>query len=126
MMQSRKNVVLAVVEQKVKANSGGKRVYTVSNFKKYVLDAGETGQDTYWKARSNNIILSNSVKIRSLLYKNQKWVYFDNRLYEVENLGKTNNEAFIYLNVKESEDKDVKKAIEDFITALGGVEWQMR
>jgi len=92
-------------------NSGGSLAIIVEHATIFSAEVLLVGQQTYWNAQVSNIILDFSIKCRKNLYKNEKFIWFNNKLYEVVNLGKAKNVNDIILNIRAKSDKATSDAI---------------
>lgn len=102
----------------VQNQATGEREKTVVTRVKLNGEKSTVGMSTFWSAASANINLDYTVTIRSRMYKNQKYIYMENELYEVYNVAKADNPVNLRLNVRELKEKELKELIEDVMELL--------
>lgn len=73
------------------------------------------GVNTAMLGQSQGFTLSYSVILPRINYNREKYVYFDDKLYEVKTLSKAKKVNEMTLNVQELTDSDKKTAIEEWI-----------
>lgn len=96
----------------------GERVKTVVSRVKLNGEKSTVGMSTFWGAAAINITLDFTVMIRARMYKNQKYIYMENELYEVYNVAKADNPINLRLNVRELKDSELKELIEDVMELI--------
>lgn len=74
------------------------------------------GVNTAMLGQSQGFNLSYSVILPRINYGGEKYVYFDDNLYEVKTLSKAKKVNEMTLNVQELTDRDKKTAIEEWIS----------
>lgn len=104
-------VVLADVESGAMNQDTGDRIKVVSSAKVLVLTVDLVGIQTLQYGQSLGNEFSYSLKISRMLYNNEKYCYFDSKLYEVKGIGKAKYPTDMLLLVCELDDDDVKTAI---------------
>lgn len=109
-----KRYVLADVESKQDENTGD-RVKRVTSAQSLVGVVDVVGVNTAQLGQVQGFTLAYSVQILRALYKKEKFLYFDGALYEIKTLGKAKSRAHMLLNVQESSDPEIKRAIEEWI-----------
>ena len=77
---------------------------------------GSVGMKTYWSATANNIKLDCVFIVRRRVYKNQKYVYAENEIYEINSTAKGSTLDQIQLNAVLLKDESLKEMIKN---ALG-------
>jgi hypothetical protein len=93
----------------------GDRVKMVTSGKKLVDNVELVGVNTAQLGQSQGFNLAYSVEIYRAFYNNEKYLYFDNNLYEIKSLSKAKEPTKMLLNVQKLQDADIKKAVEDWI-----------
>jgi len=94
----------------------GERTLSIINYRKLHGERTNVGMSTFWSAATANVQLDYSVIIRSRMYDNQKYAVIQDKLYEIYNVGKTDNLVNIRLNIRQVQDNEMREAILD---ALG-------
>lgn len=94
----------------------GERVYTATNYRKLQGEKTNVGMNTFWSAAAINVQLDYSVNIRARMYGNQKYAIIAGKLYEIFNVGKSDDLTNTRLNIRQVNDNELKEAILD---ALG-------
>ena len=56
-----------------------------------------------------------SVEVPRLLYNEQKFVYFQDRLYTVKSFSKAKRPATMLLNIEECDDKNISEAVKEWL-----------
>lgn len=109
-----KRYVLADVSA-VQDKATGDRVKRVTKAKALVNVVDLVGVNTAQMGQVQGFTLSYSVEIRRVFYKNEKFLYFDGRLYEVKTITKAKNPVNMLLNVQALDDPEVSTAIKEWI-----------
>ena len=108
-----KRYVLADVES-VQNEDTGDRIKRVVRAKTLVDLIDVVGVNTAQLGQVQGFTLAYSVRILRALYEQEKFVCFDGALYEVKTLGKAKSPAYLLLNVQESSDPEIERAIEEW------------
>lgn len=90
-----------------------KRVIELTNI---IGEKNQVGMQTYWSATANDVKLTCVFIIRKKMYKNQKYVFAENELYEINNTAKASDLNNIQLNVVVVKDEELKEVVKN---ALG-------
>lgn len=109
-MMSNCRITLLDVETKQNDTSGEREKIIVAQ-SSVLGQKGSVGMQTYWSATANNIKLNCVFTIRRRVYHNQKYIYADNEIYEINNTAKGANLSEIQLNVIELKDDSLKEMI---------------
>lgn len=102
--------------ESVQDEETGERVKIITNLTTLLGETSQVGMQTYWSATSNNVKLSCVFVIRKRMYHNQKYVYANKQLYEVNNTAKSSTLNNINLNAVVVQDEQLKEEVEN---ALG-------
>lgn len=86
--------------QEVIDESTGNRQYQKINLVNIFCEISEPGVNVFWQANAQNIRLTNTIIINPRSYKNQQYLSFDNKDYEVVSVSETSKDSEIRINVK--------------------------
>lgn len=107
-------IVLADVES-VQNEKTGDRSKRVQNARVLACNVDIVGVATAQVGQSQGFSLSHSAEVPKYIYRNEKFVYFNEKLYEVKMLTKAKTPTNILLNVQVFQDESIKKAVEDWM-----------
>jgi len=110
-------ILLLDTEIRTVPHSGGKTETIIEHGTMFSGEVSLVGQQTYWNAKVSNIILEYSVKVRKSLYKNEKFMWINNKLFEVVNLAKSKDQNDILLNIKAKTDSSTSDAVIAWLAA---------
>lgn len=82
----------------------------------YTVDL--VGVNTQLLGQSQSFTLSYSIIIPRIIYDNEKYVFFNDILFEVKNLSKAKNETEMLLNVQEIVDVDKKNIVKEWVDSV--------
>ena len=116
-MRANCTVILFDVET-IQDDTTGDRTKNVVSLRKLNGEKTNVGMSTFWSAAGVNVNLDHSVNIRSRMYQNQKYLYMEQKLYEVYNVGKADDPINIRLNVRQIKDNELKELIIDALELL--------
>lgn len=94
----------------------GLREKLVLDIKPVLGSVRTVGTNTFWAATSAHVRLDRQVTLKNKAYSNQKYAFFQNKLYEIYNTAPAEDDINIKLNCVERKDAILKEAVED---ALG-------
>lgn len=114
MQTGRKRYILADITS-VQDPETGDRVKQVSKAKARIGVIELVGVNTAQLAQIQGFTLSYSVEIPRVVYANEKYLYFDEGLFEIKSMGKAKNPVNMLLNVQKSSDESITEAIERWI-----------
>lgn len=114
MITGKKMVVLADIKSVLDPNTGD-RVKAVEHAKKLVSTVELVGVQTAQLGQSQGFNLAYSVIVNRVHYSNEKYLYFDNTLYEIKSISKAKNPTEMLLNVQRITDGEIKSAVERWI-----------
>ena len=114
MITGKKLYILANIGSEIDKDTGD-RVKKVTSGKKLVNNVELVGINTAQLGQSQGFSLAFSVEIFRVFYTNEKYLYFDNNLYEIKSLSKAKEPTKMLLNVQKLQDADIKKAVEDWL-----------
>lgn len=117
MFSSKKLIVICDITS-VQDEETGDRVRVVANGKKVIGDKTLVGINTQTLAQLQNMNFNYSIVIDRMFYKDQKYLYVDNKLYKIQNVAPAKLPKDCKLNVAELEDEDIKNAIERWLNGL--------
>lgn len=109
-MMSNCRITLLDVDTSQDEDSGEREKIIVSQ-SSILGQKGSVGMQTYWSATANNIKLSCVFTVRRRVYHNQKYIYADNEIYEIDSTGKGAMLDQIQLNAKILKDEKLKEMI---------------
>jgi len=111
MTTGKKLVVIANVGSTADPTTGD-RTKVVTKGKKIAGTVELVGVQTAQLGQSQGFNLAYSVEVLRAHYGNEKYLYFDENLYEIKSLTKAKQENQMLLNVQKLSDADIKEAIE--------------
>ncbi len=114
MLKNPKRYILADVAS-VQDEATGDRIKRVIRAKTLIGNVDLVGVNTAQLGQIQGFTLSYSVEIFRVLYKNEKFLYFDGALYEVKTFGKAKEPNKMLLNVQALKDAETQKAIEEWM-----------
>lgn len=114
MITGKKMVVLADIKSVLDPNTGD-RVKAVEHAKKIVSTVELVGVQTAQLGQSQGFNLAYSVIVNRVHYSNEKYLYFDNTLYEIKSISKAKSPTEMLLNVQRITDGETKSAIERWL-----------
>jgi len=114
MITGKKMVVLADIKSVLDPNTGD-RVKAVEHAKKLVSTVELVGVQTAQLGQSQGFNLAYSVIVNRVHYSNEKYLYFDNTLYEIKSISKAKSPTEMLLNVQRLTDGEIKSAIEKWL-----------
>lgn len=114
MITGKKFVVIANVET-VQDLETGDRVQAVTSGKKIAGKVELVGIQTAQLGQSQGFNLSYSIEVLRVHYNNEKYLYFDNNLYEIKSMSKAKEQNKMLLNVQKFDDTKTKLAIERWL-----------
>ena len=114
MITGKKMVVLADIKSVLDPNTGD-RVKEVEHAKKLVSTVELVGINTAQLGQSQGFNLAYSVIVNRVHYSNEKYLYFDNTLYEIKSISKAKSPTEMLLNVQRLTDGEIKDAIEKWL-----------
>ena len=114
MITGKKMVVLADIKSVLDPNTGD-RVKAVEHAKKLVSTVELVGVQTAQLGQSQGFNLAYSVIVNRVHYSNEKYLYFDNTLYEIKSISKAKSPTEMLLNVQRLTDGEIKDAIEKWL-----------
>jgi len=101
--------------ESVQNGATGDRVKTVAHASAFAAQVDYVGVNTAQVGQVQGYRLTYSIEIPRVLYKEQKFAYFDGDLYEIKMLTKAKKSIDVLLNVQPLKDGLMKKAAEDWI-----------
>jgi saccharopine dehydrogenase-like NADP-dependent oxidoreductase len=113
MITGKKRIVLADITSN--ADSVGDRHKAISKTKKLVANVELVGINTAQLGQVQGFNLAFSVEIMRVQYDNEKYLYFDGKVYEVKSMSKAKDENNMLLNVEIVYDTEIKNAIEGLL-----------
>lgn len=117
MFSTKKLIILCDISS-MQDEETGDRVRIVINGKKIIGDKTLVGVNTQTLAQLQNMNFNYSIVIDRMYYKDQKYLYIDNKLYKIQNVSPAKLPKDCKLNVSELEDEDIKGAIERWLNGL--------
>lgn len=115
MLTGRKRYILADIAS-VQDSATGDRIKQVTKAKARIGVIELVGVNTAQLAQVQGFNLSYSVEIPRVVYKNEKYLYFEEGLFEIKSIGKAKMPVNLLLNVQRSSDESIAKAIERWIS----------
>ena len=94
----------------------GDRKRVVENVRKIIGKKNLVGVQTQQLGRLQNMNFQYSVEVDKMFYNEQKYLYMDDKLYEIKALPPARLEKDCKLNVVRLEDKDVERAIKEYLS----------
>ena len=117
MLTGPKMYILADVENGMQDIKTGDRTKNVTRAKVLVNTVELVGVNTAQLGQVQGFNLAFSVEIPRIQYDSEKYLYFDNTLYEIKTLSKAKTAVNMLLNVQKSNDNEAAKAIKEWIDA---------
>lgn len=117
-MTGRRLYALVNIDSNTQDDATGDRVKAVVSGKKIVDKVEFVGVNTAQLGQAQGFNFAYSVEIYRIVYKNEKYIYFDGEVYEVKGVGKAKDEAKMLLNVQRLTDAEIKGAIERWINGV--------
>lgn len=93
----------------------GDRKRVVENVKKIIGKKNLVGVQTQQLGQMQNMAFQYSVEIDRMFYNEQKYLYMDDKLYEIKNLTPAKEPKDCKLNIVRFEDKNVEDAIMEYL-----------
>ncbi len=107
-------IVLVDVES-VQNEKTGDREKSVRQARVLACHVDIVGVVTAQVGQSQGFCLTHSVEVPKYIYRNEKFIYFNENLHEVKMLTKAKSPANILLNVQSLQDETIKKAVEEWM-----------
>lgn len=117
MLTGHKQVVLADIEAGTQNATTGDREKRVTRARVLAANVELVGVNTAQLGQVQGFNLSFSVEIPRIQYDSEKFLYFDDTLYEIKTLSKAKTAVNMLLNVQKSNDNEAAKAIKEWIDA---------
>lgn len=114
MLTGIKRVILADVAS-VQDKATGDRTKVVSRAKVISKIVELVGVQTAQVGQIQGFNLSFSITVPRIMYDSEKYIYFDDELYDVKTMGKAKLPTEMLLNAQKSGDVEAKKAVEEWI-----------
>lgn len=95
----------------VQNENSGEREKVVIKQSSILGQKNEVGMQTFWSATANNVRLSCVFTVRRKVYHNQKYVYANDEIYEINNTAKGATFNDVQLNAVELKDDALKEMI---------------
>ncbi len=118
MLTGVKRVIIADTES-VQNPVNGDRKKRVTRAKVIAANVELVGVNTAQVGQVQGFNLAYSITVKRILYGKEKFVYFDDALYEVKTMGKAKSPVDMLLNVQVSNDTSAQVAIEEWKTNAG-------
>lgn len=96
----------------------GDRTINLVNYRKLNGEKTNVGMTTFWSAAAANVQLDYSVNIRARMYSNQKYAIIQDKLYEIYNVGKADDQVNTRLNIRQVNDSTLKEAVLDALELI--------
>lgn len=117
-MYSNKRIIALCDITSVVNKETGDRIRKVTNADLIVGNKDLVGIMTQQLAQAQKMIFNYTIEIDRMFYKNQKYLYVDNEVCEIKNIAKGSKPNLCKLSVTINNDKDIKKAIEEWFNDL--------
>lgn len=117
-MQSNKRLVIICDMTSIQDEETGDRLRVVTNVRKIVGSKQLVGINTQTLAQMQNMNFNYTIEIDRMFYKDQKYLYIDNKLYKIQNITPGKLPQNCKLQVSELQDEDIKSAIERWLNDL--------
>lgn len=117
MFTSKRLIILCDITSQQNQETGD-RIRIVSNAKRIIGDKTLVGVNTQTIAQLQNMNFNYSIIVDRMYYRDQKYLYIDNKLYKIQNVSPAKLPKDCKLNVSELDDADIKQAIERWINDL--------
>ena len=114
MFSERKLVVICDMYSIVDDETGD-RLISVINAKKVMCEKKLVGIQTQQLAQAQNMSFSYTIEIDRMYYKNQKFLFLENNLYEIRNIAPAKLPQNCKLSITILEDENIKNAIKEWI-----------
>lgn len=115
----RANCTITLVDvETVQNETTGDRTTAVTNYRKIQGERTNVGMSTFWSAAAANVNLDYSVNIRARMYGSQKYAVIKDRLYEIVNVGKADDQVNTRLNIRQVNDNSLKEAVLDALELI--------
>lgn len=102
----------------VQNDTTGERTVSVTNYRKLNGEKTNVGMSTFWSAAAANVQLDFSVNIRARMYGEQKYCVIQNKLYEIYNVAKSDDQVNTKLNIRQVSDIELKEAVLDALELI--------
>lgn len=96
----------------------GDRLKGVTDGRRLALTVELVGVQTAQLGQAQGFNLAYSVEVGRVYYNNEKYVYFDDELYEIKSTGKAKTAAKMLIHVQKLSDADIRAAVVRWIDDL--------
>lgn len=117
-MQSNKRLVILCDMTSIQDEETGDRLRVVTNARKVVGSKQLVGINTQTLAQMQNMNFNYTIEIDRMFYKDQKYLYIDNKLYKIQNISPAKLPQNCKLQISELQDEDIKDAIERWLNGV--------
>ena len=93
----------------------GDRVRVVVNGRRIVGDKELIGVNTQMLAQMQDMTFNYSIVVDRMYYKDQKYLYIDNKLYKIQSVAPAKLPKDCRLNVSEFHDENIENAIKEWL-----------
>jgi len=103
-----RNVKLVVLADPLEVidNLNGNRSTIATNKKRLIVDLGIVGMTTKQLGNSMGVDFIATIEVDRILYSNQQFIAFDNKLFEIKDTSKGSNENKVKLNITNTDEND--------------------
>lgn len=114
-MFSNKRLILICDISSIQDEETGDRIRVVSNAKKIVAIKELTGINTQMLAQMQDMTFNYSIVVDRMFYKDQKYLYIDEKLYKIQSVSPAKLPKDCKLNVSEFHDENIETAIKEWL-----------
>ena len=114
MFSNKRLVVICDMTSTIDAETGDRKK-VVANATKVISNKTLVGIQTQQLAQSQGMNFQYSVEIDRMFYKEQKYLYMENKLYEIKNVSPAKLPKDCKLNVVVLNDENIENAIKEWL-----------